>query len=136
MPLRVPEMCLWPSKTRKNFLRCIQVFDMVIKFCADKNEVNWLQLVFYFNVLISIAASVNGMSFFIYVSGCRLKFSRIAVSRKRLQLESKTDFTTIAFFLEFFVGICLDSSTSCLLGLKLGKIAHLLFFFDDIKVFR
>ena len=47
---------------------------------------------------MGIVASVDGMSFLIYVSGCRLKFSRIAVSRKRLQLESKTDLTTNAFF--------------------------------------
>ena len=79
----MPEMCFWPAKTRKNlnFLRCIHVFDLVINFFADINEINWLQLVFYFIVLMGIVASVDGMSFLIYVSGCRLKFSRIAVSR-------------------------------------------------------
>ena len=38
MALRVPEMCFWPGNTRKNlnFLRCIHVFDLVLKFCSDK----------------------------------------------------------------------------------------------------
>ena len=51
---------------------------------------------------MGIGASVIGMSFLIYVLGFRLKFSRIAVSRKRLQLESKSDLTTTGLFLEFF----------------------------------
>ena len=73
---------------------------------------------------MGIVASVIGMSLFIYVLGFRLKFSRIAVSRKRLQLGSKTDLTTTLLFLEFSVGICLVSSTSCLLGQKSAKIAQ------------
>ena len=121
MALRVPEMCFWPAKTRKNlnFLRCIHVFDLVLKYCSDINEENWLQLLFYFNVLICVVASNIGMSFFfILVSGFRLTFSRIAVSRKPLQVETKTDLTTTALFLEFFVGICPVPSISFLIGLK------------------
>ena len=64
--LRMPEMCLWPAKTRKssNFLRCIHVIDLVLKYGSDINEGNWLQLLFYFIVLMSVVASVIGMSFF------------------------------------------------------------------------
>ena len=64
--LRVPEMCFWPAKTRKSlkFLRCIHVIDLVLKYGSDINEGNWLQLLFYFIVLMSIVASVIGMSFF------------------------------------------------------------------------
>ena len=64
--LRVPEMCFWPAKTRKslNFLRCIHVIDLVLKYGSDINEGNWLQLLFYFIVLMSIVASVIGMCFF------------------------------------------------------------------------
>ena len=64
--LRVPEMCFWPAKIRKssNFLRCIHVIDLVLKYGSDINEGNWLQLLFYFIVLMGIVASVNGMSFF------------------------------------------------------------------------
>ena len=92
---------------------------------------------FYFLVLMDIVASVIGMSFFICVSGFRLKFSRIALLRKRLQLDSKTDLITKGLiFVFFFVGICLVSSTSCLHGLKSAKIAQMLFFFDDIKSIR
>ena len=80
--------------------------------------------------------SVFGINFFIQVLGFGLKFSRLAVSRKRSQSESKTDLTTTLLFLEFFVGICLDLSTSHLHGLKSVGFAQLLFFFDYIKVFR
>ena len=61
----MPEMCFWPEKTRKNlnFLRCIQVFDLVLKYCSDINEGNWLQLPFYFIVLMGKVASVIGMRF-------------------------------------------------------------------------
>ena len=62
--LRVPEMCFWPAKTRKNFLRCIHAIDLVLKYGSDISEGNWLQLLFYFIVLMSIVASVIGMGFF------------------------------------------------------------------------
>ena len=63
--LRVPEMCLSPAKARKslNFLRCIYVTDLVLKYGSDINEGNWLQLLFYFIVLMGIVASIIGMSF-------------------------------------------------------------------------
>ena len=47
-----------------NFLRCLHVFDRVLKCGSDMNEENWLQLLFYFFVLVGIVASVVGMSFF------------------------------------------------------------------------
>ena len=138
--LRVAEKCFWlAAKTRKssNFLRCIHVFDLVLKYCSDINEGNWLQLLLYFIVLMGIVASVIGMSFFICVSSFRLKFSRIVFLRKRLQLDSKTDLITNGLiFGFFFVGICLVSSTSCLHGLNCAKVAQMLFFFEDIKSFR
>ena len=46
-----------------NFLICICVFDLVLKYGSDINEGNWLQLLFYFIVLIGIVVSVVGMSF-------------------------------------------------------------------------
>ena len=48
-----------------NFLRCIHVIDLVLKYGSDINEENWLQLLFlfYFIVLMGIVASVFGMSF-------------------------------------------------------------------------
>ena len=62
-----------------NILRCIHVIDLVLKYGSDITEENWLQLLFYLNVLMGIVASAIGLSFFSYVSGFRLKFSRIAL---------------------------------------------------------
>ena len=84
------------------FSRCIHVFDLVLKFGSDINEGNWLQFLFYFNVLIGIVASVIGMIFFSCFSSFRLKFSRIAHWRKRMQLDSKNDLTTNGLILGFF----------------------------------
>ena len=69
MARRLPEMCFWPARTRKNlnFLRCLHVFDLVLKYCSEINEGNWLQLLFYFIVLMRIVASVIGMSFLSYI---------------------------------------------------------------------
>ena len=61
-----------------NFLRCIHVFDVVLKYGSDINEGNWLQLLFCFFVLIGMVASVIGMSFFSCVSGFGEKFTPIA----------------------------------------------------------
>ena len=47
-----------------NFLRCIHVFDLVLKYGSDTNEGIWLQLLFYFIVMMGIVTAVNGMSFF------------------------------------------------------------------------
>ena len=98
------EMCFWPAKTRKslNFLRCIYVIDLVLKYGSDINEGNLLQLLFYFIVLLGTVASVTGMSFFSCVSGFRLKFSRFALLRKRLQLDSKSDLTTNGLIVGLF----------------------------------
>ena len=47
-----------------DFLRRIHVNYLVLKFCSDINDGNWLQLPFYFIVLMGILASVSGKSFF------------------------------------------------------------------------
>ena len=62
-----------------NFLRCIHVFDLVLKYGSDINEGNWLQLLFHFIVLIGIVASVIGMNVFSCVSSFRWNFSRVAL---------------------------------------------------------
>ena len=137
MALRVPEKCFWPAKTRKswNVLRCIYVIDLELKYGSDINEGNWLQLLFYFIVLMVIVASVIGMSFFFScVSGFRLKFSRIALRWKRLQFDSRSDWANR--FWSFSVQKWLLLSTLYLYGLKSARIAQLLFDLDDIKFFR
>ena len=48
-----------------NFLRCIHVIDQVLKYGSDISEGNWLQLLFYFIVVMDLAtSSFIGMSFF------------------------------------------------------------------------
>ena len=46
------------------FLRCIHVFDLVLKYGSDIKEGNWLQFFFYFIVLMGIVTAVIGMIFF------------------------------------------------------------------------
>ena len=104
LALCVPELCLWPAKLEEtlNVLRCIHVFDWVLKCGSDVNEGNWLQLLFYFIFLVGIVACVIGMSF-CCVSCFRLKFSRNLLWPKRMQSDSKSDFTTNGLILGFFV---------------------------------
>ena len=127
-PVNAPARC-WPwaclnyvSGLRRlektlNFLRCIHVTDPVLKCGSNINEGNWLQLLFYFIVLIGMVASVIGINFFSYFSGFGSKFSRIALRRKRLQLDSKSDLATNGLIIGFFLlengffrwpAICLD----------------------------
>ena len=47
-----------------DFLRCIHIIDLVLKYGSDINEGNWLQLLFYFFLLIGICAFLIRMSFF------------------------------------------------------------------------
>ena len=120
-----------------NFLRCMYVFDLVLKYGSDINDGNWLQLLFYFNVLIGIVASVIGMSFFSYVPGFGLKFFVLHFDgNKRLQLDSKSDLTKEGLILGFFVDKWLLSSTSYLYGLKSARIAQLLFFLTTSSFFN
>ena len=118
-----------------NFLRCKHVTDLVLKYCSDINEGNWLQLLFYFIVLMGTVGSVVGMSFFSCVSGFRLKFSRIALLRKRLQLDFKSDLTTNGLIVGFFVGKWLLSLTSYLYGLNFATIANCCSFLNTSNFF-
>ena len=122
-------------RVEKNFLRCIHVIGLVLNYGSDINEGNWLQLLFYLIVLMGIVASAIGLSFFSYVSGFRLKFSRIALWRKRLQLDSKSDLTTNGLILGFFVGKWLLWLTSYLYGLKFAKNCSINFLFWRHKFF-
>ena len=51
-------------KKTSNFLRCLHVFDRVLKCGLDINEGKSIQLLFYFIVLVGIVASLVGLSFF------------------------------------------------------------------------
>ena len=94
----------WLAKKRKkiNFSGSIHVFDLVLKFCSGINEGIGIQLFFYFYILVNKVASFKKLSFFVSELVFRLKTLRVAVSRKRLQLDSKTDLTTNGIVLEIF----------------------------------
>ena len=137
--LRVPHMCFWPTKTRKKHY----FFEM--HTCLRPGAQiwfrhKWRKLVTASLLLPCIDAygclRYWNEFFFSCVSGFRLKFSRIALWRKRLQLDSKSDLTTNGLILGFFVGKWLLSLTSYLFGLKSARDVQLLVYFDDIKFFR
>ena len=140
MTLREPEMCFWPAKTRKN----LWIFEM--HTCLWPGSQIWFRhewrKLFTSSFLFHC---IDGYSclrcwneiFLSCVSYFRLKFSRIALWRKRMRLDSKSDLTTNGLILGFFfVGKWLLSLTSYLYWLKSGRIAQLLTVFDDINFFR
>ena len=136
--LHVPEMCFWSAKTRNN----LEFFE--VHTCHWPGAQIWLRHKWRTLVTASLLRHcIGGYSwlhywnefFFSCVSCFRLKFSRIALWRKRLQLDSKSDLTTNELILGFFVGKWLLSSTSYLYGLNSARVAQLLFFFDDISFF-
>ena len=139
MALRVPEMCFWPVKTRKN----LELFEM--HTCLWPGAQIWFRHKWSKLVTASLLIHcIDGYSYLRYrnefflscVSGFSLKFSRIALLRKRLQLDSKSDLTTNGLILGVFVGKWLPSLTSYLCGVKSARNAQFFFFFDDIKFFR
>ena len=98
---------------------------------------NGIQLLFYFVILVNVVVLSKRMSFFSSLGQVfGLKFSRIAVSRKSLQMVSKTDLITNGLIFRFFDGICRFSLISYLYGLKYARIAQTRFASDDIKSFR
>ena len=120
-----------------NFLRCIHVIDLVLNYDSDINAENWLQLLFYLIVLMVAVACVIGMSFFSAVfQVLDWSFLVLHFYGNVGNWMAKSDLTTNGLILEFFVGKWLLSLTSYLYGLKFARIVQLLFFFDDIKIFR
>ena len=101
----VPEICFWPANTRNdsNFMRCIHVFDLVLKFCSDLYEGIGIQLLCYFVMLVRVVALFIRLSFFSSVGQIfGLKFSRFAKLQIRLQLDAKTDLITNGMIFGFF----------------------------------
>ena len=115
------------------FLRCIHVIDLVLKNGSDIKEGNLIQLLFYFIVLMGIVASVIGMNFFSCVSCFRLNYSRIALWRKRLQLDSTSNLTTAGLFLEFFGRPMPRFVDYMSAWTEIYMNCSIVFLFDDIK---
>ena len=137
--LPVPHTCFCPAKTRKT-LYFFEMYTCLWPGAQIWFRHNWRKLVTGSLLLHCI----DGYSyrrywnkvFFSCVSSFRLKFSPIALWRKRLQLDSKSDLTTNGLILGFFAIKWLLSLTSYLCGLKSARDAQMLFYFDDINFFR
>ena len=120
-----------------NFLRCIHVFDLVLKFGSDMNEGNCLHLLFYSIVLMGIVALVVGMKFFLAVFHILdWSFLVLHFDGNVCDWIPKVIWQRMDWFWVFFVGKRLLSLTSYLYWLKSGRIAQLLTVFDDINFFR
>ena len=81
---------------------------------------------------MKIIASFVGMSLFHLWVTFQVEFTRIAILRKRLKMDSKTDFTSKMLTLKVLVKIYLGSLALCLNGLNCQKKAQIWFYFDDI----
>ena len=137
--LRVPKMCFWPAKIRKN-IEFFKVHTCPWPGAQIWFRHKWKKLVTA-SVLLYCVEWCNSLEYWkefslSCVSGFRPKFSRIALWRKRLQLDSRSDLTTNGLILRFFVRKWLPSLTSYLYGLKSARIAFLFLVFNDIKFFR
>ena len=139
MALCLPEMCFWPAKTRQN----LEFFEM--HTCLWPGAQIWFRHKWRKLVKASLLLHINEWySFLRYwnefflccVSGFRLKFSRFALWRKRLQFDSRSDLATNGPILGFFLEKWLLFMTSYLYGVKSAKIVQFLVVFDDINFFR
>ena len=107
------------------FSRCLHVFDLVLKYCSDINKRNWLQLLFFFILLMGLIASVFGMSFFSSVfqfsgrSNLVLHFYGNICNWILKQISSKMDWFwvlsswNIAFFIDF-ISAWIETCMNCL----------------------
>ena len=105
MALRVPELCVWPAKTRKN-LEFFEVHTCHWPGAQIWFRQNWRKLVtasFLLHCFGWYSCLLYWNEFFLScVSGFRLKFSRIALWWKRLQLDSRSDLAFNGLILGFF----------------------------------
>ena len=125
--LLVLEISFWSAWTEKNlhFLRSIQVLDLVLKFRSDIGEGKWIKLLFYFLVLVNVAASFIGLSFF-HLSGKLLVeiISHCSVTETfAFGFQNYFDHEGVDFTV-FFIAICPVLSTSYLQGLKSARIVQ------------
>ena len=133
---RMSQMSFWPAKPRQKwfFFRSVLVFDLVLKYCSDINESNWLQLLLCFPVLMSIVASSSGISFFrvfqLLVWSFLLMhfYGNVCIWFPKL-IWSRMDWFWI------FVWSWLFPLISYLHGLKSETNAQIRFGFKDIKSF-
>ena len=119
-----------------NFLWCIHVIGLVLKYGSDINEGNWLQLLFYFIVLMGTVASVIRMSFIQLCFRFRIEVFSYCTFTETFSIWFRKWFDHQWIDCGVFFEKWLLSLTSYLHGLKFARSAQLLFFFDDIIFFR
>ena len=127
---------LWRLEKALYFLRCIHLIDLVLKYASDINEGNWLQLLFYFIVLMGTVASVIGMSFFQLCFRFWIEVFSYCTFTETFAIGFQKWFDHEWIDFGVLVGKWLLSLASYLCGVKSARNAQLLFFFDDIKFFR
>ena len=136
--LSVLEMCFWPAKARRN----LELFEMHTCHWPGAQiwfRHKWWKLVtasFCLLVLIGKVVFIIEMSFFSCGLGFRLKFSRIALWRKRLQLDSKNSLATNGFFLGVFCWKMASFVDFISVWTEICKNCSTFFFFDDIHFFQ
>ena len=105
------------------FLSCIHVFDLVLKYCSDIIEGNWLQLLFHFFVLMGIVSWDIGMSFFLLCFKFLIEVFSFCPFTETFAIGFQTDLKSNRLILKFFFAIWLSSLISDLYGLKSARIA-------------
>ena len=123
-------------KKTLNFLRCIHVFDLVLKYGSDINEGNWLQVLFYFIVLKGVNTVVVGIGFFsalLRVLGW--SFLLLHFDGNVCNWIPKVIWPRMDWFWFFFVGKWLLSSILYLYEVNSLRDAQLLFYFDKVNFF-
>ena len=120
-----------------NFLRCIHVLDLVLKDGSDIKEGNWLQLLFYFFVLMGISSSVIGMSFFSAVfQVLDWSFLVLHFDGNVCNWIPKVIWTLMDWFWGLLLGNGFFRWLHICNRLKSARNAKLLIFFHHIKFFR
>ena len=136
MALRVSEMCFWPAKTIKN-LDFFEMHTCLLPGAQIWFKHKWRTMVTTSFLLLCIdwytCLRYWNEFFFSCVSCFRLKFSPIALWRKRLQLDSKSDLTTNGLILGFFVEKMASFVDFISVSIKICKSCSIVVFFDDIK---
>ena len=136
--LLLTKINFWSAKARKilNFSWCIQVLDLVLKYCSGKNKGIWIDFFFLFFLLLIKNVSWNAICFFDLLYGSWLKFSSIALLVKRFQMRSKPVLNLNGLILFFFQRNMHFLSSWYLHGLRFAMNAQMLFFFDELKSFQ
>ena len=128
---------MWPAKTwnKLNFLRCIFGFDLVLKYCLNINETNWLQILFDFFVLTVIVGSIIKMSFLSVFKVLDWISLLLHFCGKVCNWNLNLIWQLMDWIFEFFDGLWLFLLPWYLHRLKFAWVAQRRSSFDDVEFF-